>query len=165
VRAQRPSAAPASLPSEPPSVEQPAPDPSISLEELWQRAKSRTTSLKLRKLLAGSTPRSRRAGVIVVSISDEIAHLMDLSRDMLEQALAQELGEKVRLEVERSDRIVEPKDAQAPQSRSAKPAASVETGPDAEEVARHPLVRGAMELFDAEIVQVRPKPKSASDAG
>lgn len=164
MRAQRPSAAPASLPSDPPPVERPAPDPSISLEELWQRAKSRTTSLKLRKLLAGSTPRSRRAGVIVVSISDEIAHLMDLSRDMLEQALAQELGEKVRLEVERSDRLVEPKAAPAAPASTPR-SVSDEEALDMEKIARHPLVRGAMDLFDAEIVQVRPKPKSASDAG
>ncbi len=100
----------------------------------------------------------------MVSISDEIAHLMDLSRDMLEQALAQELGEKVRLEVERSDRLVEPKAAPAAPASTPR-SVSDEEALDMEKIARHPLVRGAMDLFDAEIVQVRPKPKSASDAG
>ncbi len=97
----------------------------------------------------------------MVSISDEIAHLMDLSREreMFEQALARELGEKVRLEIERAARIAEPKAQSAPLT-----AASGEE-PDTEKITRHPLVRGAMDLFDAEIVQVRPKPKSASDAG
>ena len=124
------------------------PDPNLSLSELWERAQSRESSLKIRKLLGGTRPIERRAGVIVVDLQEEIRHLLELTRGSLETVLERELGEKVRLEMtpaktELQESVGQP----SPMASESEEYAAIE---------KNELVRTTMELFDAEIIEIKP---------
>lgn len=127
------------------------------MDDLWKRAYSREKSLKIRKLLSGTRPVERRAGVIVVDLQEEIRHLLDLSRGALEGVLGRELGESVRLE------FAEPKPAPTG-SQDDTPADQTPPGTDDHDaIEQNELVRTTMELFDAEIIEIKPdSPKQRS---
>lgn len=87
--------------------------------------------------------------------------MFEASRGALEQALFEELGERVRVEVapDRGDGA-RPASGVAPSQHIDQTNASDPPGGERrqniERVEDHPLVRSAIELFNAEIVDVRP---------
>ncbi len=155
-----PAAAPAAVIRDEPDPSQPKPDPNMTLTELWERARSSESSFKIRKLLSGTKPIERRAGVIVVDLQEEIRHLLELSRGALESVLGRELGESVRLEIT-PPKAVEPT-AQASDGQSTEKASAAADGLAA--IEKNELVRTTMELFDAEIIEIKPARKQRQDS-
>lgn len=79
--------------------------------------------------------------------------MFDASRGALEEALSDVLGERVRVEISPEGESPPAPDLAAPASAERGEAPSSPVG---ERVEDHPLVRSAIELFNAEIVDVRP---------
>ncbi len=102
----------------------------------------------MKKLLSGTTPVERRAGVIVVDLQEEIRHLLELSKGALEGVLGRELGESVRLEFAEAKR-------EAPRAQPEAPAADSTPEADQSAIESSELLRSTMELFDAEIIEVK----------
>ncbi|MCC5786272.1 MAG: hypothetical protein JJU33_06195 [Phycisphaerales bacterium] len=156
-RAQEPTGAPAA-PTPPPASAEPKPArPPQSAGELLQSAIGAAPSMRMRMMLEKLAPIGLDDGVLKAGVAPDVRNLVEMSRGTIEGLLAQAAGQPIRIELQASE-------AESPQAGSGSEPASENSrrqvagaGETGSAAADHPLVKRARELFDAGIVNVRPK--------
>lgn len=166
---QQPSAQPSPAPGPPlaqaePKPPSPKPQPlPQNADELLQAAIGAAPSVRMRMMLEKLAPIGLDAGVLKAGVAPDVRNLVEMSRGTIEGLLAEAAGQPIRIELQAQETAQPAQQGQpAPSGRSGGPsenapppgAAAGETGSAA---ADHPLVKRARELFDAGIVNVRPK--------
>lgn len=158
---QQPSPPLAQAEPKPPSPKpQPLPQ---NADELLRAAIGAAPSMRMRMMLEKLAPIGLDAGVLKAGVAPDVRNLVEMSRGTIESLLAEAAGRPIRIELQAQEAGQSAQPGRpAPSSSSGGPsenapplgAAAGETGSAA---ADHPLVKRARELFDAGIVNVRPK--------
>ncbi len=163
---RQPAPESASVPAAPPvpaSAEPKPARPPQSAGELLQAAIGAAPTMRARMMLEKLAPIGLDNGVLQAAVAPEVRNLVEMSRGAIEGLLAQAAGQPIRIELQASEADSPQTGGSGPEPASQNSGRAVagagETGSAA---ADHPLVRRARELFDAGIVNVRPKQSGRS---
>ncbi|TVS08446.1 MAG: hypothetical protein EA423_01400 [Phycisphaerales bacterium] len=123
-----------------------------------QSAIGAAPSMRMRMMLEKLAPIGLDDGVLKAGVAPDVRNLVEMSRGAIEGLLAQAAGQPIRIELQASE-------TESPQPGGSRPEPASENsgravagaGETGSAAADHPLVKRARELFDAGIVNVRPK--------